>query len=109
MTVALEAKAGYFSGQAYLLKFELHGYRTASAVVRPELSGWYWGNLIFGGLLGILVIDPATGAMWNLAPNSIEQSLSAEQATLIKNHNGFVVALLEQTTEGERANMQRIN
>ncbi len=31
-----------------------------------KLDGWYFGNLIFGGLLGILIIDPATGAMWRL-------------------------------------------
>lgn len=109
MTVTLEPKAGYFSGQSYQLKLELKGYRTAELVIRPELSGWYFGNLLFGGPLGLLIIDPLTGAMWNLAPNKIEQSLSADQATLIKNNDGFVVALLEQTTEGERANMQRIN
>lgn len=109
MTVSLEPKKGYFSGQSYNVRVELKGYRTAELVIRPELSGWFFGNLIFGGPLGLLIIDPLTGSMWNLAPNKIEQSLSAEQATLIKNSEGFVVALFDQTTESERANMQRIN
>ncbi len=27
----------------------------------------YFGNLLFGGVLGLLIIDPATGAMYSLS------------------------------------------
>ena len=30
------------------------------------MKGWYWATPIFGGLIGILIVDPATGAMWPL-------------------------------------------
>jgi hypothetical protein len=41
------------------------------------MDGWYIGNILFGGLIGILIVDPLTGAMWklddvvygNLSPN----------------------------------------
>lgn len=85
------------------------GYKTAGVSIRSELSGWYFGNIVFGGLIGMLIVDPATGAMWNLSPDKIEQTLSAEQAGIIRSQNGFVVALVEQTTAAERANMVRIN
>jgi hypothetical protein len=29
------------------------------------MSGWYCGKLLFGGLIGMLAVDPATGAIWN--------------------------------------------
>lgn len=109
LTVSLEPKRGFFKGQSYFLKLEMAGYKTAGVSIRSELSGWYFGNIVFGGLIGMLIVDPATGAMWNLSPDKIEQTLSAEQAGIIRSQNGFVVALVEQTTAGERANMVRVN
>lgn len=108
-TIALEPKKAFFKGQAYNIKLELPGYKTAEVAVRPEVSGWYVANLLFGGLIGLLIVDPATGSMWNLSPAKIEQQLSPTQAGLIKSGNGFVVVLVAQTTPGERANMVKIN
>lgn len=109
LTVSLNPKRGYFKGQAYTLKLELEGYQTAEVAIKPELSGWYLGNIIFGGLIGMLAVDPATGAMWNLTPEKIEQPLTASQASLIKNGEGFVIVLASQLTANERANMVRVN
>lgn len=33
------------------------------------MDGWYMGNLLFGGFIGFLIVDPATGAMWKLDDN----------------------------------------
>jgi hypothetical protein len=30
------------------------------------MDGWYIGNILFGGVIGFLIVDPATGAMWKL-------------------------------------------
>ncbi len=109
LTVSLDPKRGYFKGQAYTLKVELEGYNSAEVAIKPELSGWFFGNILFGGLIGMLAVDPATGAMWNLTPDKIEQPLSANQASVIKNGEGFVVVLASQLTENERANMVRVN
>jgi len=57
----------------------------------------------------MVAVDPATGAMWNLAPDKIEQKLSADQASLIKNRNGFIVVLASELTDNERKRMVRIN
>ena len=38
-------------------------------------------------------VDPATGAMWNITPEKIEQKLPAARSALIKNKTGFVVVL----------------
>ncbi len=109
MTVSLDPSRGFFKGQAYQVRFEMAGYRPAEIAVRPEVSGWYVANLVFGGILGLLIIDPATGAMWNLSPDKIEQNLTRDQASIIHENKGFVVALISETTPAERAAMQRIN
>lgn len=109
MTVALKPKQKYFKGQSYTVNFKLAGYKPADLTIRPTLTGWYFGNILFGGLIGMVVVDPLTGAMWNLAPDKIEQSLSAEQVAVIKNKDGFLVVLVSQLSDTERKNLVRLN
>jgi hypothetical protein len=106
---SLDPKFGYFKGQTYRLVFELPGYSPAEIKLDSTLSAWYFGNLAFGGLIGMLIVDPLTGAMYNLAPEKIEQTLSASQAQLIHNGRGVLVILASETTQQERAEMVRVN
>jgi len=108
-TVSLDPRGGYFRGQSYTLRLELAGYQTTEVALTPKMSGWYWGNLIIGGLIGMLAVDPATGAMWNITPEKIEQSLPGARSALIKNKTGFVVVLESELTPAEREHMVRVN
>ena len=73
--VNLKKKAGYFSGQTYTIMAHKDGYRPAMMILDTELSGWYWGNIIFGGLIGMLLVDPLTGSMWTFENNSVYLNL----------------------------------
>ncbi|HEY6528830.1 MAG TPA: hypothetical protein VIZ65_09050 [Cellvibrionaceae bacterium] len=104
-TFSLKAGKGYFSGQPYIIKVEKDGFKPVEVKLKPEISGWYWGNIIFGGLIGMLIVDPATGAMWNLAvdngdkkPNKADRNKSAKDPVL-------VVKLIGETSEAERNQM----
>lgn len=35
--------------------FTLAGYQDATQVSTPHMSKWVWGNIIFGGLIGLVV------------------------------------------------------
>ena len=76
-TVTLERGESYFDGQTYNIEFSKTGYIPESQKVDTSINGWYFGNFIFGGLLGFLIIDPATGAMWSL-PDNVNVSLSPQ-------------------------------
>jgi hypothetical protein len=65
-TVSLKTDAGYFKGEKYALNFQKKGFGTQSTPLNAELNDWYWGNLMFGNIFGLLIIDPLTGAMWSL-------------------------------------------
>lgn len=108
-TVSLDPKKGYFKGQTYIVKFELAGHQTTELELRPTLSGWYFGNIIFGGLIGMIAVDPVTGSMWNIEPQSIQQNLTEAQASLIKNKDGFIVVLASELTQSEREHMTKLN
>lgn len=105
----LPMKFGYFKAQKYRLVFEMPGYAPAEINLESSVSGWYFGNLLFGGVIGMLIVDPLTGAMFNLKPEKIEQTLTAAQAQLIRNGDALMVVLVSQATDAERAAMVRVN
>jgi len=105
----LPVKFGYFKAQTYRLEFALPGHAPAVVNLDSRVSGWYFANLAFGGLLGMLIVDPLTGAMFNLTPEKIDQPLTTSQAQVIRQGKGVLVVLLAQTTERERADMIRVN
>ncbi len=59
--------SGYFNPQKYTVIASKDGFKTQTTVIDWHVSGWYWaGNLIIGGLIGYLIIDPTTGDMYYL-------------------------------------------
>jgi hypothetical protein len=80
LTLTLSAKSGFFSSQDYTITCEKEGYETTKAQMPSSLNGWYWGNIVFGGLIGLVIVDPATGAMWKLDETKVV-SLAKGQAT----------------------------
>jgi uncharacterized protein YceK len=65
-TAMLSAGKSYFSSARYTLTFTKPGYATTTRVLDSSLDLWYLGNLLFGGLIGMLIVDPITGDMWKL-------------------------------------------
>lgn len=54
--------------------FKKEGYQDQQATIQTSLNGWFWGNIILGGLIGSTT-DSLSGAMWKFAPNSYFASL----------------------------------
>lgn len=97
-TVRLKPGKAYFQGMKYKLALQNPSAlsTTASADVNtsgdttnnatsiditPKLSPWYFGNIVFGGLIGLFIVDPITGAMWDLGPATINHSFVTGQTT----------------------------
>ena len=80
-TVTLKSGAGFFSKAEYQVKISSAGYAEQVIPVNYKLNGWYFGNLLIGGVLGMLIIDPATGAMWKLDTPPINVTLSKSTAS----------------------------
>ncbi len=62
-------------GGPYRLTFEKEGWRPADAPLSKGLNGWLFGNLFFGGILGI-VVDLASGAAYDLSPEEVHVVLT---------------------------------
>jgi len=66
--VKLKKGAGFFSGQNYTVKVSKEGHKPSSFRIENGLNigAYVVGNLFLGGFLGMVIVDPASGAMWNL-------------------------------------------
>jgi len=80
-TILLKSGSGFFASESYVLKLTLDGYAEKSIQVNCNLNGWYFGNIVFGGLIGLLIVDPATGAMYRLETRYIDETLTANTVT----------------------------
>ena len=66
-SVELEKGDGYFDGQDYTFTFSHPGYEDRAVMLETSVRGWYlFGNIVFGGVIGWFIVDPLTGAMWEM-------------------------------------------
>lgn len=79
-TINLKSSAGFFKGESYTVVLNKEGYAERTYTLSSSVDGWYFGNILFGGLLGMLIVDPATGAMYNL-PDRVDVALDQKVAT----------------------------
>ena len=80
-TTSLRRGAGYFQKSEYKVRLEKPGYRREEILLEGTPSVWYvLGNFIFGGLIGWLIVDPVTGAMWTLDPEEVNVTLQKDEA-----------------------------
>lgn len=58
----------------HIIEFKKEGFQTVEKSVVRTHSGWIWGNILIGGLVGLLV-DLIAGSHYSLQPASIDAEL----------------------------------
>ncbi len=106
--VILSSKGGYFKGKTYRVEVSKEGYATQSIEIRSTINGWYIGNLLFGGLIGLLIVDPLTGAMWTLDPKDINLILEKKTSELPSDQRTLSVISLEDVPVHLRGKLIRV-
>lgn len=81
-TVKLKAGAGFFSKAEYQVRLSSPGYDEKIVPITFKIDAWYFGNILIGGVLGMLIIDPATGAMWKIETDFLNETLSKSTASI---------------------------
>jgi len=103
-SVTLNSSAGYFKGETYTIALNKNGYVDKTYTIQSSVDGWYFGNILFGGLIGMLIVDPATGAMYNLPERvdiSLEQSSTAAGLLQIKT--------IDMLDDSDKARLVKLN
>ena len=58
----------------HVVKIELDGYLPYEATLTRSVSGWVWGNIVIGGLVG-LAVDAISGGLYKLSPEQLTATL----------------------------------
>lgn len=79
----------------HFVRIELSGYQPFDMTLTRSVSGWVWGNIVFGGLIG-LAVDAIDGAFYNLSPEQVSATLAANHASLGRTNDGvYLFAVLK--------------
>jgi uncharacterized protein YceK len=95
VTLTLERGAGYFASETYSVRIEKAGYQPKDMVIAGTVNGWYVANILFGGWLGLLIVDPISGAMYDLTPDAVSTTLDAMNVKTSGNERSLTVVLAQ--------------
>ena len=78
---------------SHMVRIQLDGYQPYETNLTRSTSGWVWGNIVFGGLIG-LVVDASAGGMYKLTPEQIDSELRSSQVEALSNDDGLYIAVV---------------
>lgn len=108
-TVRLRASNGFFERAEYQVKLSSPGYVDKVIPVTFKLDGWYFGNILFGGLIGMLIVDPATGAMWKIDSKYMNETLSPSEGTTATVQPEMKIMNIHDVPDNLRSHLVKVN
>jgi PEGA domain len=87
----------------YKVKIVLDGFEPYEIVLQRKVDGWFFGNLLIGGVIGI-VVDAVTGSMYKLNPTHVVAQMGKNGVGYKKNRNEIYIG----TTLKPNAEWQKI-
>lgn len=106
-TITLSSGEAYFHPKKYTVTFSKAGYEDQTTEIKANVSGWYFGNIIFGGIIGLLIVDPLTGNMWKLPTDS---TITLGEKVASNDHErSLKIASIDQVPQDLRKRLVRLN
>ncbi len=108
--VRLSSGAGFFQRAKYTINFSKPGFASKTIPLEADINGWYFGNFLFGGAIGMLIVDPATGAMYRLSQRDVQVALVQTTAFELNptSPTGLRIVSLDEVPAAARALMVRV-
>lgn len=100
-TVAVDGQpAGVTPVVSHLRRKDTHritvtmdGYQPFELATTRSTSGWVWGNIVFGGLIG-LAVDAISGGLYNVKPDQVQAQLAQSGASRATVQDGNIYVFL---------------
>ena len=84
LVTKLKSGSGFFTKESYRVVMTYNGIEKRTINLECSVNGWYFGNLIVGGLIGMLIVDPATGAMYKLDRKEVYEVFKENSTSQLK-------------------------
>jgi len=107
--IKLKSGSGFFGRARYQIKFFKEGYETKTIPVEFKLNGWYFGNLLFGGLIGMIIVDPATGAMYRIDNDMINETLLKINNANLQKENSLNILDMNKIPQEWKSHLVKLN
>ena len=86
----------------HVIVISMEGYEDYEIKIEKAVDGAFWGNLLFGGLIG-MIIDASSGAMYRLTPEQVYAELENKGvAGLYKEGRLYVAVTMNPKPEWEK-------
>lgn len=83
------------------VRLELEGFEPYEAVFTKKLSGWVFGNIIFGGVIG-LAVDAISGGIYKLTPDQIQAEMRSNSMYSKSSDDSFITIVLNPDPSWEK-------
>jgi len=77
----------------HIVRIELDGYQPYEATFSKQVSGWVFGNVIFGGIIG-LAVDAISGGIYSLTPDQIQAEMRTNSMAYSKKSKDSYIAVV---------------
>ena len=84
LVTKLKSGSGFFTKESYRVVMTYNGIEKRTINLECSVNGWYFGNLFIGGLIGMLIVDPATGAMYRLDRKEVYEVFKETSTSQLK-------------------------
>jgi len=71
----------------HTIAIRLAGYEDYEITLTRSVTGWVWGNIVFGGIIG-LAVDAITGGLYKLSPEQVMAEMRDSPTTLATDEEG---------------------
>ena len=86
----------------HFVRIELEGYMPYEITISRKMNGWVFGNIVFGGLIG-LAVDAISGGIYKLTPEQIQTELLTSNITCTKKAgNSYIAIVMEPKPEWKK-------
>jgi hypothetical protein len=109
MTVTLKKGRGYFKPEHYTVRIDKEGFQPHEMKIDGAINGGYFGNILFGGLIGMLAVDPSTGATYTLKPDKVDAALASLKVSRRSGTRSLTVVLVEEIPADLRNQLVTLN
>lgn len=77
----------------HFVRIELEGYQPYEATFSRQLSGWVFGNIVFGGVIG-LAVDAISGGIYMLTPDQIQAEFHSNHVACTKKSKDSFITIV---------------
>jgi len=81
--------------RSHRISLTMPGYQTFEIATTRKTSGWVWGNIVFGGLIG-LIVDASTGGLYDVRPEQVNAQLARAGASGVMRDGNIYVFMVRE-------------